>query len=312
MNDSHARRIKEGAVLTAIFAVLLSVTVYVPPLGSIIQLVLVFPYIIYSSKYSFKSSLLMIAAGIGASAIVGTAAAIPFAFAFSTAGVLMGWMIKENKSKLLIFISSTLIFIFHVLLFYVGSILLLGINLIDDLFNALNEFFQEFISQSEAAGVDVADLSEQWTGYIGTLELLMPTWIVATVAVWTWLILLINFPLAKRFSVKVPRFNPFHELSFPKSVIWYYLIVLILALVSAPDEGTTFAFALLNLQAGLELIMLVQGLSFIHFWGHLKGWGKGRLILFTIIGMMLNPFTRILGIIDLGFDLRERLRSNGK
>ncbi|MDG5473889.1 DUF2232 domain-containing protein [Jeotgalibacillus sp. ET6] len=312
MNDSLARRITEGAVLTAIFALLVSVTVYLPPLGLIIHLVLVFPYIIYSSKYSLKSSLLMVAAGIGASAIVSSVAAIPFAFAFSTAGVLMGWMIKENKSKLLILVSSTLIFVFYILLFYVGSILFLGINLIDDLLYALNESFQGFISQSEAAGVDVSDLSEQWTSYIGTLELLMPTWLVATVAVWTWLILLINFPLAKRFSVKVPRFNPFHELSFPKSVIWYYLIVLIIALISMPDEGTTFAFALLNLQAGLELIMVVQGLSFIHFWGHLKGWGRGRLILFTVIGIMLNPFTRIVGIIDLGFDLRERLRSNGK
>ncbi|KIL53177.1 YybS family protein [Jeotgalibacillus campisalis] len=312
MNDSHARRITEGAVLTAIFAILVSVTVYLPPLGSIIQLVLVFPYIIYSSKYSLKSSLIMIAAGIGASGIIGSVAAIPVAFAFSTTGALIGWLIKENKSKLVIFISATLTFVFHMLLLYVGSILLLGINLIDDMFDVMNQSFQEFVSQSEAAGVDVSELSEQWTGYIGVMEMLVPTWLVTGVALWTWLIMLISFPLAKRFSVKVPRFNPFHELSFPKSVIWYYLIVLITALVSAPDEGSTFAFALINLQAALELVMVLQGLSFIHFWGHLKGWGKGRIILFTVIGIILNPFTRILGIIDLGFDLRERLQTKGK
>lgn len=307
MNQSSTRRLTEGAVLIAFFAVLLLISIYVPPLSIVLNVFLVLPFIIYSSKYSFRASLVMVAAAIGVSSILGSILAIPLAFAYSTTGLVMGWMIKEHKSKFMIFISSTLVFLFHVISQYVVSILFFEINIVDELFTEMDRAMIKWFELADSNNVDVSGMKETWSANMATMEMLIPTLLVFSVSVIVWIMLIANFPIAKRFNIEVPRFKPFRELSLPKSVIWYYLIVLITSLVSSPEPGTTFALAVINLQIGLELLMILQGLAFIHFWGHRKGWGKGRIAILTIFGIVLSPFTRILGIIDLGFDLRERL-----
>ncbi|PPA68496.1 YybS family protein [Jeotgalibacillus proteolyticus] len=308
MKHSSARGLTEGAVLVAFFAVLLLISIYIPPLALVVNLFLVLPYIIYSSKYPLKSTLIMVAAGIGVSGIIGSLLAIPLAIAYSTTGAAIGWMIKENKSKLMIFLVSTVIFLFHAITQYVISIFLLGINVIEEMFTVMDETYERFLAMSESSGIDVAELQSNWTTHMNTIEMLLPTLLVFGVAVMVWIIITVNLPIAKRFSIQVPKFTPFRELSLPKSVIWYYLIILITTLVSSPEQGSLYAMAVLNLQVGLEIILILQGLSFIHFFAHLKGWGKGLIVLLTIFGIVLSPFTRILGIIDLGFDLRKRLQ----
>ncbi|TDL32044.1 DUF2232 domain-containing protein [Jeotgalibacillus sp. S-D1] len=312
MRHSNTARLTEGAVLVALFAVLLLISIYVPVLSLILNIFLVLPFIIYCSKYPFRASLLMVAASIGVSAILGSVLAVPVAIAYSTTGLVMGWLIKEKKSKFIIFISSTLIFLFHVITQYIASIIFFEINIIEEIFTEMERAFTEFFTAAEASGLNVSEYESVWTANMNTMELLIPTLLVLSVSFLVWIMILVNFPIAKRFSVDVPKFNSFDKLSLPKSVIWYYLIVLIISLVSTPEPGSTFALMVANLQVALELLMILQGLSFIHFFGKLKGWGKARIAIFTIFGIVLSPFTRILGIIDLGFDLRKRLQNNTK
>jgi uncharacterized protein YybS (DUF2232 family) len=56
--------------------------------------------------------------------------------------------------------------------------------------------------------------------------------------------------------------------------------------------------------------MLLQGLSFVAYFTHIKKFPKAFLIIAVILTFLL-PFVlyivRILGIIDLGFNLRKRL-----
>ncbi|WP_083800963.1 DUF2232 domain-containing protein [Bacillus sp. m3-13] len=49
------------------------------------------------------------------------------------------------------------------------------------------------------------------------------------------------FLFIKRLKVKVSPFPPFRELMLPKSLLWYYLIVLILSIM-APEEGDNFIY----------------------------------------------------------------------
>ena len=312
MNHSRTRSLTEGALLVAFFAVLLLISIYVPILWIVSSMFLVLPFIVYSAKYSFKSSLLMIVASIGVSAIIGTLLSLPLAIAYGTTGVVMGWMIKEKKSKFNIFVASTLIFMVNAIVQYVISVLFFEINFIEETFSAMNNSMLEIFRIAKSSGWDVSRFESTWSTNVIVMESLIPTLLVFSVALLVWGMIAINFPIVKRLKIDVPIFQPFRELSLPKSVIWYYLITILLTLFSSPEPGSMFALAMVNLQMGLELLMILQGISFIHFYGHLKKWSKSRLVFIMMFAIVLTPFTRILGIIDLGFDLRQRLQQNKK
>ncbi|KIL49215.1 YybS family protein [Jeotgalibacillus soli] len=310
MNQSSTRKLTEGAILIAFFAVLLLISTYVPLLSIVSTLFLALPFIVYSARYSLRESFLMLAAALGVSAIISTLLSLPLALMYGTVGIVMGWMIQKGKSKFNIFIASTLVLIANILLMFVVSLVLLEQNIVEQFFTLMNESMENSFALAASFGQDVTQIRTDWTSAVVLFESLLPTLIVFSAASVILFIMIINFPIVRRLKIDVPKFQPFREIVLPKSVIWYYLIVLIITLVSEPEAGSMFSLAIANLQIALELLMIVQGLSFIHFYSHLKKWNKGIIILLTIFGLLLSPFTRILGIIDLGFDLRHRLLKN--
>ncbi|MDZ5710611.1 YybS family protein [Jeotgalibacillus haloalkalitolerans] len=308
MNNTNTLKLTEGAMMTAFFAVLLLITVYVPFISIASAFFLLLPFLLYSVKYSIRASLVMLAASIGVAAIVGGPISIPVAILYGTTGVMMGWLVQQGKSKFMIFMISTLVFVVNIVVQYLFSILLLGINMIDEFITLMDDSLEQAIAVYTAAGIDTGDVQEQFAQIMLAFETLLPSLIIMSSALLIWIMMIINFPLVKRIAKKdMPKFDAFRNLSLPKNVIWYYLIILLTALIATPEQGTMFAYALINLQFGFELLMILQGLAFIHFYGHLKGWNRGLLVILTILGVLINPLTRILGIIDLGFDLRKRI-----
>ncbi|HDD4783394.1 TPA: DUF2232 domain-containing protein [Staphylococcus aureus] len=72
---------------------------------------------------------------------------------------------------------------------------------------------------------------------------------------------------------------------------------------------------LLNFQLVLSLVMYIQGLSVIHFFGKAKGLPNAITILLLIIGTILTPTTHIvglLGVIDLSLNLKRIMKNNSK
>lgn len=308
MNNTNTLRLTEGAMMTAFFTVLLLITVYVPFISAVSAFFLLLPFLLYSVKYSIRASLVVLAASIGVAGIAGSLFSIPIAILYGTTGVVMGWLVQQGKSKFMIFMISTLVFAVNLVMQYLFSILLFGVNMIDEFFTLMDDSLEQAISVYTAAGIETGDVREQFAQIMITFETLLPSLVVLSSALLIWIMMLINFPLVKRLAKKdMPKFEAFRNLSLPKNVIWYYLVILLTTLIATPEQGTMFAYALINLQFGFELLMVLQGLAFIHFYGHLKGWSKSLLVILTILGVLINPLTRILGIIDLGFDLRKRI-----
>ncbi|AJD92996.1 hypothetical protein JMA_36790 [Jeotgalibacillus malaysiensis] len=308
MNNTNTLRLTEGAMMTAFFAVLLLITVYVPFALIVTGFFLLLPFLWYGVKHSIRASLVMFLASVIVTGIIAGLIAVPIAVAYGITGILMGWMVQKNIEKSIIFLISTLVFVISAVVQYLFSILLFEINIIEELLRLVGESVERAITVYNAAGIDTGNLQEQFAQSLIAFETLLPSLLIFSSALLVWIMMIINFPLVKRIAKKdMPKFDAFRNLSLPKNVIWYYLIILLTALIASPEQGTMFAYALINLQFGFELLMVLQGLAFIHFYGHLKGWNKGLLVILTILGVLINPLTRILGIIDLGFDLRKRM-----
>jgi uncharacterized protein YybS (DUF2232 family) len=309
----NVHKLTEGSVLLAIFAVLLLITLNVPVLGFVTNLFLVLPFIYFSWKNDWKGISVFLVAATIISLIVGTVLAVPFTILFGTTGIALGYLSQKNKSRTTILMVASLVFLINVLIQYGAAVVLFEFNFIKETTQMMQQSFEASFKMLGAVGqstTEVEKLKEQMDTMLKSIQTLLPSMLVMGSFGMVFFLQLINFPILKRFGFKFPQWKPFRELSLPKSILWYYLITALLSIVLRPEEGTYIHTALWNLSYILQILLVVQGLSFVYFYSHLKGWPKVVSIMATVF-LFLIPLIlyiiRILGIIDLGFDLRKRL-----
>lgn len=304
-------KLTEGAILLAIFAVLLLITFYIPGLGLIVNLFLSLPFLFFGAKYDGKSTAVFTLAAVLLSMILGSLLAIPLALAYGTTGAVMGYMVGKGKSRFVAYIAGSLVFLLNLVAQYALSVVLFKINIIEELMKAFRVSTDQAIKMLEKMGQAPDEkLIKQFETMIDMMEVLMPSMFVMASFLIVFLLQLVSFPFLKRFGIKVPAWPPFRELNLPKSILWYYLIAMIAALIMQPEKGTYWFWAISNLTFILQMLMVLQGLSFVFYVTHIKRYPKAVPIIVIILTFLL-PFVlyivRILGIIDLGFDLRKRL-----
>ena len=137
MQDDNARKITYGAMMTALFAILLAVSFYVPLIGGVTMLFIPLPMILYRLRYDRTASLLVLATGLFLSVLVGGVALVPFALVFGLLGFVIGDTLKSEKSKLYTFMASGLTLLTLTVLMYVAAVLFFKVNFIDEVMNGI-------------------------------------------------------------------------------------------------------------------------------------------------------------------------------
>jgi uncharacterized protein YybS (DUF2232 family) len=309
----NTHRLTEGAVLLAIYAVLLLITIYVPVLGLVSTWVLVLPFIYFSWKNDWNGIVIFFIASLVISLIIGSILAIPTTILFGTTGITLGYLTKKGMSRMTILLATTLVFLVNVIAQYGAAVVFFEFNFVKEINVLMNESLNNSYKMMEAIGGpnnNIDTLKEQIDLMIKMIQLLLPSMLVVGSFFIVFLLQLINFPILKRFGLAIPKWQAFREIVLPKSILWYYLLAMLLSIILKPEEGSYLNTALWNVNYILQILLVVQGLSLIYFVSHLKGWSKAIPILATVF-MFLVPIVlyiiRILGIIDLGFELRKRL-----
>lgn len=309
MNNVH--KLTEGAVFLAVFAVLLLITLYVPVIGTVSVFFLALPFIMFAAKSDRISAVVFLIGAVLLSLIIGSVLAIPLALTFGLTGSVIGDFIRENKSRASSFIAGTLVFLASMLLQYAVAVAFFKMNFIEEGIALIEESISMSKGIIEGMGQNVDDtMMDQFSAGLKMVETLTPSLFVMMSLISVFIIQLVSFPVAKRFGIEVESWKPFRELSLPKSILWYYLITIAASFIFNPAEGSYWFLALVNIAFILQLFMIIQGLAFIFFFSHLKGFPRAVPIIATVFTFLI-PFllyiVRILGIIDLGFDLRQRL-----
>ncbi|RST70982.1 DUF2232 domain-containing protein [Siminovitchia acidinfaciens] len=307
----NTRMLTEGALMLGVFTVLLLLSVFVPMAMLATQFFLILPFLLYSSKYPIRNSIVLVVGAILMSMIAGTVLAAPIAILYGTTGTIMGYCIRTGKSKMVTYMASSLTFLGNVVLFYVIAAQLFGMNFLDELIRMFTTSVDQYAGLMKALGqTPDPNVTKQLNDMIGLFKTLAPSLLLGGAFVSVILFMVINFPIIKRFGVDVPKFPPFRTVKFPKSILWYYLITLVGTLFIKPEEGTFLHMAIINAAYILQILLLIQGLAFIFYYSHVKKWSKAIPIMATVMTLLLPLFfslVRLLGIIDLGFDLRQRM-----
>ncbi|MCL6572167.1 MAG: YybS family protein [Bacillus sp. (in: Bacteria)] len=308
----NVRKLTEGAILLAVFAVLLSITIYIPIVGSIMIFVLPLPFIMFSAKTSLKNVATFFLASIFISFIIASLMGLSLMLIYGTTGVVIGFLLKKEKSRTTVLIASSLTVMAGFVISYAISVAFFKIDIIHELTTVLNESVK--ISQNILEGMGNEDqiklLKEQNASMLKMIVTLAPSILIVASILSAFLTQWVCFPIAKRFGVNVQPWGSFRNLSLPRSLLWYYLIAMVLNILIHPEEGTFLATILVNLKYTVEMFLLLQGFSFIFYIFHQKSVLKGVRVLVVVVAFMIPVFHYIimlLGIIDIGLDFRKRI-----
>ena len=303
---NQARQLTQGALMLAIYLVLLLITIYVPLLSVVANLFLIFPFLFYSSKFPIKFSVVLLIGALILTTIVGTIMNLPLTILYGTTGLAMGLSIQYRKSKIFTYFVSSFVILINIIVQYAAATVFFNMNIIGDLLKSTKQSVVQSVSLLEKMGQPVdPKILDQFDVMMNLVKTLLPSVLVMGSFITAFILMAINFPIARRFKVEMPAFKPFRQMQLPKSLLWYYLITIVLSLLVGKDnEGFAHA-ALVNLAFMLQTLFYLQGLSFIYFVCHQKNLPKAVPIIVTIVSIPVLYFVSILGMLDLGFAIRQ-------
>lgn len=144
----------------------------------------------------------------------------------------------------------------------------------------------------------ISDLTYMASAMIPTS---MVGYAVYVVAITHWMTRL----LMKKEHVHLPSFPPIREWMLPKSLVWYYVIALLLNVFFTFEQGSFIYMILVNLIPVLAFAFAVQAIAFLFYVAHVKKWNKALPVIGILTFPVISPYLSILGVFDVAFGIRK-------
>ncbi len=304
----QSKKITDGALLMAVYIILLLLTMYVPLFVLVGMFLIPIPFVVYASRYSYKATLVLVLLSFLLSIMFATVISLPLTLLASLTGTVIGTSIYKKNSSYEIWAKGALAYLVgFVLLFIVSQVVL-----IIDWQAEINRMVDESMEVSETLFKE-AGLEEQATEQIELIReqmklvtLMLPASLAVASIILAFLTQWMSYLIMNRVFQEKYRFPPFAAFNLPMSLFWLYFLTLFVSLFTT-GEQTNFAIIISNAGIILGSLMVIQGLSFIVFYSKYKGLPKVLMVFMLIFALILLPIVRLLGVIDLGFQLKRRL-----
>lgn len=301
--QDNARKLTYGAMMIAIFIILLAISVYVPLLGTVTMLFIPLPIMLYRLRYDRVGSIFVLITGMVLS-LFGGILLLPVAFVFGPLGFVIGEALQRKKTKFYTFMAAGLTFLITTIILYLASIVLFGINTIDELSKMIMETQGQIVTLLESTGEISEDFIVQLNDTIHYTLLAIPSAFILSSFLFAFVIILINLPIIERLGHEVPKFLAFRFMKLPVYTVWAYMIVILLPLFTNMEPGSTTELTYINASFILRFLFLLQGISFIHHIMYEMKVNKWVTILLSLVAVIISPLTIIVGILDTGIQLR--------
>lgn len=307
----NTKFITEGAALLAIYAMLLLISMYVPILGAVVTFALPLPFILLTVRYKLSSAFVIFTAALFITVIVSQPMNLVKTTMFGLIGIVLGDMYKKQKKPVEILMAGTLAYLIGIMLIYVASIKFFNIDLMKQMQNMFNESMTQSEKIVTAAGMPISkEQKELFVQMNDILQTVFPSILVMVSVCLSWITVIISGSALRKLKHDVIPWPKFKDIQLPKSIVWYYVIFILLSTFIKVEPTSYLHMVFSNLYVIFALLLVLQGLTFIAFLAHSKGFTKGVPIISFIACMfipMLFPLVTILGIIDLGISLRSKI-----
>ncbi|WP_174615200.1 YybS family protein [Virgibacillus ihumii] len=312
----NSKKLTDGAMLTALYIVLLLIALFVPFISFVAAFVLPVPVIMYAARYHWKSVAIMIGAILVLSSLFATFLSLPVTVLTCLGGIMIGAAIHNGLSAYETWARGSIGFVLGLLFTFLFSQIIFDVNWINELNAMLTESMQ--MSQNIMNQFGLGQLTEEEMNIvkeqISMITNLLPVGLAIMAIIFAFISQWVAYKVINRLYQKRLAFPPFRTLRFPVALIWIYFLSLIITFFDLDSSGTLY-LAVNNIMWLTGILMTLQGFSFIFFYAHQKNISKALPILSVVLSFFFPFFllylVRLLGIIDIGFGLRDRIGDKG-
>lgn len=294
-----------GAMMTALFVILLFITAFVPVVSFFTAFITPLPVMWYSAKFERNQALLVTTVSILVGSLLGGILVIPAALSFAVIGLIIGMAIQANYNKVSLLMATGLTVLGITVVMYVALMQFMGMDVIKEMLTMTRESYitmnEAFLATSGKEAMSVADINQLMT----MLEALIPALVAMSSFLMAFLMLTINLPILQRLGITTPKFAPFKDMRLPHSILWYYLVVVTIKLFVNPEVGTTIYTITYNLDVVLSVLLVLQAFSLIHYYLASRGVSKTVGTIICVLLVPLFPLLVLVGVLDLGMDIRS-------
>ncbi|MCP1527962.1 YybS family protein [Bacillus pumilus] len=309
----QTKALVEGAIMISIFSVMTLFYLYVPLLSIIFFLAAPIPIILYTIRHGLKKGIAAGAIGIVISFLIGSINGLMTAPILIAVGLGMGVFYSRRQPGNAI-IAGALIYLFSFLISFVVSVQLFQVDIMGIAKESIEQMIpmlESVLKQSGASEQDIAKQLKQFREMQDTALSALPVALLMLVTLTAFVNHWFVKPLIKRFVKDMPALKKFKDMRLPKSMVWYYLLTLLLMLIQT-EKGSFLSLVQTSAFQILFILVLIQGFSFIFYYCHEKSISKAVPIFAIVLGVLYPPvavIVRIIGIADIGFDLREKVKN---
>ena len=302
--QDQARRITYGAMMIALFALLLAFTMYVPLLGALTLLFIPLPITLYRLRYDRLSTLLVAACTWLITLLIGELLSIPSAIVLSAVGFVIGDTVRTGKSKLYVFMATGLTLLVSLSLLYLGSVWFFKMNPIEQLLQQFQSIQEEALVMLTGMGNSTRDIEKMVAEAFTYYQTIVPSLFILSVFIAAYLFVMPILAVAARLRFEVPKFASFLTMRLPFATVVVYMVLLLISILSQTEQGTTLYLMEANAILIFRFLFFIQGLALIYFALHTMKLPGIVNVPATLLAMFLSPFTVMLGVIDIAINVR--------
>lgn len=264
MNQS--RRITEGAVVVALFTILMVMTLYIPVVALLTIWLLPLPMMVYTIRHGMKPGALVLVVATLITFLLATALALPIILLFGIGGFVMGVSYSKGRGAFQTLFTGSVSYVLAIFVLFVFSNVVMGIHPFEAIrtgmiesMNSAEQLMQNFGAETDEEAItayrELANMIPQMSAML----------MIFTGVMYAFITQVIAHPILRRLLNKPFGFPPLREWSLPTFFIWIYLLGIIVSLVGVSDPGSALSIFMMNVTPLLEIAMIVQGAAVMFY-----------------------------------------------
>jgi len=315
MHQTRVVSMTEGGVLAAVAVVFALVSVYIPVLGTFVNLIWPVPVILLGVRHGFKWSILTtIVAGAIIALMMHPLQAASIVVGFGLIGIVLGHAIRSGMSpaRAMLWGGAASLVSKAAVLGLVAVVM--GINPLNTQSEAMGKAMEQAMNFYRTIGLNeqtIAQTAEMMQHVTELMKIIIPAAFVMAAGVDTYLNFVVARAVLKKLGHPVPGFPPFKNWHMPLVVAYAFGISLVMIYFGKAREVPELYSVGLNLQMLSSVLLLIQGLALFYFLADkysLSRFVRGLILVLIFSNGILTQAVIFTGAFDLILDYRH-LRS---
>lgn len=220
---------------------------------------------------------------------------------FLVPSIVMGYMYKKGKKAWPVILTGFGIILAQLLL----ELVLFSFQFRIDLAAELSALLKTSLLQFETGGLLQAGDAAEMADRLGeTIVTLLPMLLLTASFLFAVITHGLSRLILRKNGIDVPGLPEAKTWRLPRSLVWYYLIALILSYAIPSDSSDFWSTVNANLMPVLRYAFMIQAIGFFFFLADVKKWPRAVPLVLAVPVVLFPPFY-LIGLLDVAFPLRR-------